>query len=55
MKPRLPVLNPLAHAPGIEKFYGFVGAEDNMWEPTIHDGVTIVDAPAKDRITSPKI
>ena len=34
---------------GFEKFYGFVGAEDNMWEPTIHDGVTIVDAPKKDR------
>merc|ERR1711965_1184812 len=34
---------------GFEKFYGFVGAEDNMWEPTIHDGVTVVDAPKKDR------
>ena len=34
---------------GFEKFYGFVGAEDNMWEPTIHDGVTVVDAPQKDR------
>ncbi len=33
---------------GFEKFYGFVGAEDNMWDPTIHDGVTVVDAPKKD-------
>ena len=33
---------------GFEKFYGFVGAEDNMWDPTIHDGVTIVDAPKKE-------
>ena len=34
---------------GFEKFYGFVGAEDNMWDPTIHDGVTVVDAPQKER------
>ncbi len=33
---------------GFEKFYGFVGAEDNMWDPTIHDGVTVVDAPEKE-------
>ena len=33
---------------GFEKFYGFVGAEDNMWDPTIHDGVTVVNAPQKD-------
>ena len=33
---------------GFEKFYGFVGAEDNMWDPTIHDGVTVVDAPQKE-------
>ena len=33
---------------GFEKFYGFVGAEDNMWEPTLHDGVTIVDFPERD-------
>ncbi|WP_255475944.1 arylsulfatase [Synechococcus sp. BIOS-E4-1] len=33
---------------GFEKFYGFVGAEDNMWDPTIHDGVTVVDAPKKE-------
>jgi len=30
---------------GFEKFYGFIGAEDNMWEPTLHDGVTNVDFP----------
>ena len=31
---------------GFEKFYGFIGAEDNMFEPSLHDGVTLVDYPA---------
>ncbi len=30
---------------GFEKFYGFLGAEENMYEPSLHDGVTIVDFP----------
>ena len=34
---------------GFEKFYGFVvGAEDNMWDPTIHDGVTLVEPQEKE-------
>ncbi len=33
---------------GFEKFYGFVGAEDNMWEPSLHDGVTVVDYPDRE-------
>ena len=32
---------------GFEKFYGFIGAEDNMFEPSLHDGVTLVDFPDK--------
>ena len=32
---------------GFEKFYGFIGAEENMWDPTIHDGVTLVNPPNK--------
>ena len=30
---------------GFEKFYGFIGAEENMYEPTLHDGVTNIDFP----------
>ncbi|MCP4798544.1 MAG: arylsulfatase [bacterium] len=30
---------------GFEKFYGFIGAEENMYEPSLHDGVTIIDFP----------
>ena len=33
---------------GFEKFYGFIGAEDNMYEPTLHDGVTNIDFPDHD-------
>ena len=33
---------------GFEKFYGFIGAEENMYEPTIHDGVTAIDAPDRE-------
>ena len=32
---------------GFEKFYGFLGTEENMYEPSLHDGVTIVDFPDK--------
>ncbi len=32
---------------GFEKFYGFLGAEENMYEPSLHDGVTIIDTPDK--------
>ena len=32
---------------GFEKFYGFLGAEENMYEPSLHDGVTIIDTPQK--------
>ena len=37
---------------GFEKFYGFIGAEENMWDPTIHDGVTLVNPPKKDNYPS---
>ena len=30
---------------GFEKFYGFLGAEENMYEPSLHDGVTVIDFP----------
>jgi len=30
---------------GFEKFYGFIGAEENMFNPSVHDGVTLVDVP----------
>ena len=32
---------------GFEKFYGFLGAEENMYEPSLHDGVTIIDTPQR--------
>jgi len=32
---------------GFEKFYGFLGAEENMYEPSLHDGVTVIDFPDK--------
>ncbi|AQA20279.1 arylsulfatase [Halioglobus japonicus] len=32
---------------GFEKFYGFIGAEENMYEPSLHDGVTVIDFPDK--------
>ena len=33
---------------GFEKFYGFIGAEENMYEPTVHDGVTSIDVPEEE-------
>ena len=33
---------------GFEKFYGFLGAEENMYEPTVHDGVTAIDVPLRE-------
>ena len=30
---------------GFEKFYGFIGAEENNFEPSLHDGVTNIDVP----------
>jgi len=30
---------------GFEKFYGFIGAEENNYEPSLHDGVTTVEVP----------
>ena len=33
---------------GFEKFYGFIGAEENMYEPSLHDGVTVIDFPEQD-------
>ena len=49
VRPLQLVLKPVGQrVRALRKFYGFVGAEDNMWEPTIHDGVTVVDAPQKE-------
>jgi len=28
---------------GFEKFYGFIGAEENNWNPSLHDGVTNIE------------
>ena len=36
--------NTMADATG-SKFYGFLGAEENMYEPSLHDGVAIIDTP----------
>ena len=33
---------------GFEKFYGFVGAEASMWDPTVYDGVTLVEPEGKE-------
>ena len=33
---------------GFEKFYGFIGAEENNFEPSLHDGVTNIDVPETD-------
>jgi arylsulfatase len=31
---------------GFETFYGFIGGEDNQWDPALYDGTTPVEAPA---------
>jgi arylsulfatase len=31
---------------GFETFYGFIGGENNQWEPTLYDGTTPVEPPA---------
>ncbi len=31
---------------GFEKFYGFVGGENNQWDPALYDGTTPVEPPA---------
>lgn len=33
---------------GFEKFYGFIGAEENNFEPSLHDGVTNIEVQAGD-------
>ena len=35
----------LADAPRSENFYGFIGAEENNFEPSLHDGVTNIEVP----------
>jgi arylsulfatase A-like enzyme len=31
---------------GFEKFYGFIGGENNQWDPSLYDGTTPVEPPA---------
>ncbi|KRB36608.1 arylsulfatase [Microbacterium sp. Root180] len=31
---------------GFEKFYGFIGGENNQWEPALYEGTTAVEPPA---------
>ncbi len=31
---------------GFETFYGFIGGENNQWEPALYDGTTAVEPPA---------
>ena len=31
---------------GFEKFYGFIGGENNQWDPALYDGTTPIDPPA---------
>ena len=31
---------------GFEKFYGFIGGENNQWEPELYDGFTTIEPPA---------
>ncbi|MFF5294369.1 arylsulfatase [Paractinoplanes globisporus] len=31
---------------GFEKFYGFIGGENNQWDPALYDGTTAVEPPA---------
>ena len=31
---------------GFETFYGFIGGEDNQWDPALYDGTTPVEPPA---------
>nr|WP_194425524.1 arylsulfatase [Microbacterium aquimaris] len=31
---------------GFEKFYGFIGGENNQWEPALYDGTTPIEPPA---------
>ena len=30
---------------GFEKFYGFIGGENNQWEPALYDGTTPIEPP----------
>lgn len=30
---------------GFEKFYGFIGGENNQWDPALYDGTTPIDPP----------
>jgi len=41
---RRPV-RPLADAPGLDKFYGFLGGETNQWAPFLYDGTAVVELP----------
>ena len=31
---------------GFETFYGFIGGENNQWDPALYDGTTAVEPPA---------
>ena len=31
---------------GFETFYGFIGGENNQWDPALYDGTTPVEPPA---------
>ena len=31
---------------GFEKFYGFIGGENNQWDPALYDGTTPIEPPA---------
>ncbi|MFE4465432.1 arylsulfatase [Oerskovia sp. NPDC056781] len=31
---------------GFERFYGFIGGENNQWDPALYDGTTAVEPPA---------
>ena len=38
---------------GFETFYGFIGGENNQWDPALYDGTTPVEPPATPRRVSP--
>ena len=31
---------------GFEYFYGFIGGENNQWEPALYEGTTAIEPPA---------
>ena len=38
---------------GFETFYGFIGGENNQWDPALYDGTTFKSSPAEKNLSVP--